>query len=153
MSYKPFLIFLLFFSLCGCNHDNGSQSESLLDIKSNEIIKSFFSELHTRNKTAIVNLLRQNENIDLNDSSTLNLVKKFNDINELSGKLMSEKLLRKKLLGDDLGVYIYLVKYESKFYRFVFTFYNNDVTTKVYKFSFDDTADLEIEEGLKLYTN
>ena len=61
--------------------------------------------------------------------------------------------MRKKLLEDDLGVYSYLVRYEKKFYRFVFVFYNNSKAVKIYRFSFDDTIDIELEEAIKLYVN
>jgi len=84
---------------------------------------------------------------------TLILKKKFNDINESFGKFISYRLLRKKLLDDDLGVYAYFVRYEKKFYRFVFVFYNNGNEVKVYRFAFDDTADIELEEAIKLYVN
>lgn len=50
------------------------------------------------------------------------------------------------------SIYSFLVKYEKKFYRFIFTFYNTGTKIKIYKFSYDDVLDLELEESLKLYT-
>jgi hypothetical protein len=117
-------------------------------------IRSFFADVQSGNyKRSLHDLLSKNENIDLQDSLTLQLENKFGVINEVSGRFVSERLLRKKELGDDLGVYVYLVKYEKKFYRFVFTFYNNGSSVKVYKFSFDDAIDIELEDGMKLYVN
>ena len=43
---------------------------------------------------------------------------------------VSQKLHRNKTLDNDLGVSIYLVKYERKLYRFTFTFYNNGTQVK-----------------------
>ena len=74
-------------------------------------------------------------------------------MNETSGKFVSENLLRKKDIGNDLGVFIYFVKYERKFYRFIFTFYNYSGDIKIYKYSFDDKIDSELEEALRLYVN
>jgi hypothetical protein len=61
--------------------------------------------------------------------------------------------LKKRFMNDDIGMYSYLAKYDKKFYRFVFMFYNNGKTVKLYKFLFDDNIDLELEESLKFYTN
>lgn len=72
-------------------------------------------------------------------------------INELSGKFISERLLRKREIGNDLGVYVYFVSYDKRFYRF--TFYNNGSVIKIYKISFDDNIDSEIEESMRLYAN
>jgi hypothetical protein len=41
----------------------------------------------------------------------------------------------------------------GKIYRLTFSFYNNDLAVKIYKFSFDDVIDIEMEESLKLYVN
>jgi hypothetical protein len=101
--------------------------------------------------TAMDDLLSSNENIDLKDSSTIVLKDKFSNINRFSGAYRGNSLIKKKSINDDIAVYSYLAKYDKKFYRFVFVFYNNGVKTKIYKFMFDDTAELEIEESLKLY--
>jgi hypothetical protein len=71
--------------------------------------------------------------------------------NLLSGAYRGKSLIKKKSINDDIAVYSYLAKYDKKFYRFLFVFYNNGIKTKIYKFLFDDTAELEIEESLKLY--
>jgi hypothetical protein len=143
--------------LCSCAQQsvkNPSTDSKYLNSKITPIIETFFNNVKSdKYKTALTDLFSQNENIDLHDSLTINLENKFNVINESSGRFISQRLLRKKELGDDLGVYVYLVKYEKKFYRFSFTFYNNESAVKIYKFSFDDTIDIELEDGMKLYVN
>jgi hypothetical protein len=154
---KRLLKCFLLLSLCSCEQQslkNPSTDSRYLTNKIAPIIDSFFNQVKSDNyKMALIELFSQNENIDLHDSLTINLESKFNAINESSGKFVSQRLLRKKELADDLGVYIYLVKYEKKFYRFSFTFYNNGSSIKIYKFSFDDVIDVELEEGIKLYVN
>ena len=116
------------------------------------MIDSFFQKVESKNyNAAIDDLLSSNENIDLRDSATIALKGKFSSINQFSGAYRGNSLIKKKSLNDDIAVYSYLAKYDKKFYRFVFVFYNNGLKTKIYKFLFDDTAELEIEESLKLY--
>jgi hypothetical protein len=125
-----------------------------IDSKSISLVKTFFSKVKSgKYENALDELLAQNINIDLKDSLTLSLKNKFLNINKSSGKFMSYRLILKKSLGNDLGVYSYIVKYDKKFYRFLFTFYNNESEVNIYKFSFDDTIDLEMEESLRLYLN
>lgn len=159
MKVKIVELFLLL-SLCGCAQQKGKDVESknleskYLSEKSIPAIKVFFDSIKSGKYAAALNeLLKANENINLQDSGTINLQNKFSSLNEASGKFVSERLMRKKELGDDLGVYVYLVKYDKKFYRFTFTFYNNGSAVRIYKFSFDDVIDIELEEALKLYVN
>lgn len=141
--------------MLGCSQSKVQENTSSdFSLKSKAVIEDFFENVKSGNYNAsLKGLLSKNKNIDLLDSLTISLENKFAAINESSGKFMSKRLLRQKELESDLGVYVYLVKYEKKFYRFTFTFYNNDVEVKLYKFSFDDTIDVEIEEGIKLYVN
>ncbi len=132
----------------------GNEKFEYIDNCSNKVIDNFFHTISLGNyNQAIEDLLNENNNIDPKDSATINLKKQFNDINETSGKYIQYKPLRKKNLNNDLGIYCYLVKYDKKFYRFLFTFYNNESNVKIYKFSFDDNLDVELEESLKLYIN
>ena len=145
----------LLLSLCSCAQQNKENDESKhLNEGVVVIINNFFKIMKSGNfNNAIDELLSNNENIDIQDSLALNLKSKFKDVNQSSGKLISYRLLRKKSLANDLGVYSYIVKYDKKAYRFLFTFYNNDTRIKIYKFSFDDTLDIELEESLRLYLN
>jgi hypothetical protein len=137
-----------------CSQPKNNEKEKNLDKIVVPIIEDFFAKIQSGEyKTAVDYLLGKNDNIDLRDSFTIRLREKFNNLNETSGSYISSRLMRKKLLEDDLGVYSYLVKYDKKFYRFVFVFYNNSKTVKIYRFSFDDTIDIELEEGIKLYVN
>ena len=154
MKWSILLIFLLLFC-ASCERPNKNNvSSEILDGQSLPIIKSFFESVQSgQYKVALENLLKTNENIDLKDSLTLILKRRFEDINESSGKFISDRLIREKCLGDDVGIYAYIVKYENKFFRFLFIFYNNGERVKIYKFSFDDTMDPELEESIKLYSN
>jgi hypothetical protein len=147
--WRIFLISSLFLS---CKNANSSDSNSKLDSICIPVIDSFFQKIQTGNyKAAIDDLLTSNENIDLNDSETIAMKSKFSVINTLAGPYRGESLLKKRVINDDVGVYSYLAKYDKKFYRFIFVFYNNGIKTRIYKFLFDDTAELEMEESLKLY--
>jgi hypothetical protein len=123
-----------------------------LDSDSKPVIEEFFHKLGSSNyKMAIDDLLATNKNIDPKDSGTITLKEKFNSINEFSGAYRGESLIGRRSLKDDIAIYSYLAKYDKKFYRFIFGFYNNGVQTSLFKFSFDDNAEVEIEESLKLY--
>ncbi len=140
---------LLFFS-CSQKLDESK----VIDENATAVIHSFFENLKSSNyKKALPLLLSQNENINLADSSTLKLENNLVALHEVSGPFIGYSLLKKKAVGDDLGVYSYLVKYDKRFYRFLFLFYNNGKKIKIYKFSFDDNIDLDLEESLKLYVN
>lgn len=152
---KIMLQFFLLLTLCSCGQQvKKDNSSKYLESQVQPIVDNFFENVQkAKYANAIEDLLNKNENIDLQDSLTIILKKKFIAINESSGKFMSKRLLRSKQLDDDLGVYTYLVKYEKKFYRFVFIFYNNGNQVKIYRFSFDDVIDVELEEAIKLYVN
>ena len=150
MRYWKILTISLF--LIGCKSSNNADSIGKLDGICIPMIDSFFQKVESKNyNAAIDDLLSSNENIDLRDSATIALKGKFSSINQFSGAYRGNSLIKKKSLNDDIAVYSYLAKYDKKFYRFVFVFYNNGLKTKIYKFLFDDTAELEIEESLKLY--
>jgi hypothetical protein len=145
------LIFFLFL-LVSCNTDLRKDEPVKLDEDCKPIINKFFNSLLSNNyRRAIDELLADNENIDQKDSNTISLKEKFYAINEGSGNYRGQTLIKKRGLNSDLAVFSYLAKYDKKFYRFVFVFYNNGVRTKIFKFSFDDNAALELEESLKLY--
>jgi hypothetical protein len=130
-------LFTLFIVISiGCN----SQPPSVMIEKiATPIIDSFFSSIKAgRVKDAMEKLIESNPNFDKNDSTTISLIQNLVATNDASGSYMGNRLLKKRLLGDDIGLYIYLVKYEKRFYRFVFTFYNNGKTVKLNKFQFDD---------------
>lgn len=146
-----FFISLIFAAGCkspAVKHEDGTE----LSRKSAIIVNSFFKSIKSGDYIKGLNqLLGGNDIIDMKDSGTILMQNKFRFLNEASGKFVSEKLLRKRNLGNDVAVYIYFVKYDKKFYRFTFTFYNNDSVVKIYKFSFDDTIDTEMVESLRLY--
>jgi hypothetical protein len=145
------LFFLLILTSVGCNSQ--SIKTSVIDKNAKPVINSFFNSLKTNAAESLTQLLASNPNINLNDSATLNLKINFLFINEAAGPYMGNRLLKKRYLGDDIAVYSYLVKYERKFYRFLFMFYNNGKNVKLYKFLFDDSVDAELEESLKFYLN
>jgi len=145
---------ILLFLFDSCSDKGKNDASSFLDERSLIAIKPFFENIESgKYEIAARDLLKSNENIDLNDSSTINLIRKFIELNQTSGRFVSYKILRKKTFQNDIGVYCYLAKYEKKFYRFTFVFYNNEKEVKIFKFSFDDNIDAELEEGTKLFLN
>ncbi len=142
---------LFIFIAIGCSSQPNKNS---IDKKAMPLIDSLFKNVVTQNATAALEqLLASNPNINLRDSATINLQNSFVLINEASGPFMGYRLLKKRSLEDDITIYSYLAKYEKKFYRFVFIFYNNGKSIKLYKFLFDDNIDVELEESLKFYAN
>jgi hypothetical protein len=151
-----FLFLAVIIASIGCSQSQSKtrDQETEIDKKSLPVIQSFFKKMESGEyKIAVDYLLAQNDNIGLQDSGTINLKLKFNQINENGDHFISQKLIRKKGIDNDLCVYSYFVKYERKYYRFIFVFYNNDKDTKITRFSFDDAIDVELEEAIKLYSN
>jgi hypothetical protein len=135
----------------GCATKSKDKNE-FLDSQSKQTIDKFFEAIASDNyKKGLIELFKSNQNISLEDSSTILLEKNFYQINETSGKFVSDSLLRQNQIGDDIGAYSYLAKYEKTFYRFLFIFYNNGHDTKIYKFSFDAEIPAELEESIKFY--
>lgn len=145
------LLTLLILISIGCN----SQSKkNILDESAMPLINAFFKTLQEKKPMAgLEELLGANPNINPKDSATLNLKNSFQFINEASGSFMGFRLLKKRSLENDLIIYSYLAKYDKKFYRFVFMFYNNGSNTKLYKFLFDDDLDEELEGSLRFYSD
>ncbi|HYF31804.1 MAG TPA: hypothetical protein VD993_11855 [Chitinophagaceae bacterium] len=148
------LISAINFSNCNSS-DNGKASTKLrLDKDCVPIIERFFARIQSaKHKEAIDSLLLSNPYINFNDSLAVDLRQKFNDINEYSGKYWGYKLIKKREIEGDVAIYSYLVKYEKKFYRFIFIFYKASDVTRLYKFSYNDMIDLELEEALRLHIN
>ena len=138
---------LFFFVSC-----KTSINETSLDKECNPVILNFFSTIQNgKYHQALENLLTSNLDINLKDTNTLLLVSKFDSINSLSGSFIGYEIVRKRQVGKDLAIYSCLVKYQKKFYRFVFVFYRAETTALLYKFTFDDSIDIELEESLKFY--
>lgn len=135
----------------GCN----SQSvKNNIDRTATSLIETFFKDIQVKEPSvALDGLLRNNPNISLEDSSTLILKRSFVLVNEVSGAYKGFRILKKRFIEDDIGIYSCLAKYEKKFYRFIFMFYNNGDTIRLYKFLFDEDIDEELEGSLKFYTN
>lgn len=154
MKASLYLIIVLFIlSACKSNIGSDEKPISELEQKCKLVIDSFFSELSNgRHDFAIENLLSSNPFMNKTDTAIKDLKLKFSLLNNVSGKFVGFTLLKKREISNDLAIFSYLAKYESKFYRFVFIFYNNGKEVRLYKFMFDSFVDIEIEESLKLYT-
>ncbi|MEO5562118.1 MAG: hypothetical protein ABIR18_01760 [Chitinophagaceae bacterium] len=132
--------------------DPGFQSE-LIDKLAEPFIDSFFKSMRSKGASvAIENLLSSNPHIDIENPAAINLKRRFISIHETSGRFMGYRLLKKRFLEDDLGVYSYLVKYEKNFFRFIYTFYNNGSSIRLYKFLLDDNIDAELEKSIRVHT-
>lgn len=140
-----FLLVSLFFNSC-------RTKTSSIDSYCLTATTNFFNRIGTSDYSlALDSLLLSNKDIDFTDSTTIKLKEEFKGINELSGRYLGYKLLRKRIVQDDIAIYSYLVKYEKKFYRFIFIFYNTGTKVNIYRFGYDNALDLELEESLKLY--
>ncbi len=152
----PVLLLLLFIVSCQQHVDARNDKDTTsnnIDKNASPLIDNFFKGIKSGNyNKALEELLSQNENIDLKDSATFSLQEKFNGINQYSGAYVDSKVLKKRFVKDAIGMYTYLVRYEKKFYRFTFIYYDNGTKVSIYKFTFDDVLEFELEESLKLYT-
>jgi hypothetical protein len=138
---------VLLMAFANCKTSNvDKRCEKIIDVFFNGIAKGKY-------QSTLTEFLAANKNINLKDSNMIDLKNKFDVINQYSGKYVGYDLIKKRNLNDDVVIYSYLVKYEKKFYRFVFVFYNVNGTPLIYRFTFDDTLGLELEESLKLYVN
>ena len=150
LAVKIIVTLLVLFSF-SCN---SQQPASKMDKIAIPIIEAFFAKVaRGESDNAIATLLSGNPNIDQNDSSVIDLRNKFDIISNAVGDFRGKSLIKKRSLNEEVSVYSYLAKYEKKFYRFWFMFYNNGSKIAIYKFRFDDDLDVELEESLKLYTN
>jgi hypothetical protein len=146
------LLIFIFISVAGF----GCQSQKEVSRSENEATKQvtvlFQAITQGQYNEGLLALLKSNDNLNLQDSSVIKLREQFRRINESSGKFIDYRLLKKKSAGnDDVIVCSYLAKYEDRFYRFTFTFYDNGASVKLYKFYFDDNLSVEMEEAIKLY--
>jgi hypothetical protein len=146
------IVFSLFILIAlGCN---SNPEKNRIDETAISLIDTFFKTIKANHaEYALDELLKTNPNISPKDSATLNLKNNFSMINNVSGFYVSYRLLKKRFLRNDIGIYSYLAKYEKRFYRFVFIFYNNDKNVKLYSFLFDDSLGDELEGSLKYYVN
>jgi len=126
------------------------QSEQIDSIAA-PFIESFFKRIKTKGAAvAIEYLFSFSPDLDAASSAAINLKNNFVHINDTSGRLLNHRLLKKGFIDDDMGLYCYLAKFEKHLYRFIYTFYNNGNAVKLYKFSFDDDLDFELEKSLIL---
>ncbi len=122
MKYWKILMIICF--LIGCKSSDNADSISKFDTVCIPTIDSFFQKVESKNyNAAIDDLLSSNENIDLKDSATIALKGNFSIINQVSGAYRGKSLIKKKSINDDIAVYSYLVKYDKKFYRFLFVLF------------------------------
>lgn len=147
-----FVIFS-FVLLCGCNDAIGNQeTPDPFYAASVQSIEGFLKKLQTGDADeALQSLLRQNPNIDIQDSSVIQLRKSFIEINQFSGRLVDAKMITSRVLSGRVAIFSYLASFEKRFYRFLFLYYNNGANVRIYKFKFDDSIDLELEESLRLF--
>jgi hypothetical protein len=152
MNYAKIATICFLFLICSCKGADNMNVSSKMNSACGSLIDDFFKKMESNNfKGAINDLLLSNPNIDSKDSATIAMKDRFSSINFISGAYRGRSLLKKRGINDALAIYSYLVKYDKKFYRFVFTFYDNGDQTKIYKFSFDDSIEIELEESVKLY--
>ena len=157
MNLRNAFLFIFFTIVTGCKSQGDGNSiqsaeNSAFDKECTRTIKLFFKEIESNKyNDGLETLLRQNPGIDFTDSTTINLREQFSVLNKISGKYNGNTFLRKKLIGEDVGAYSYLAKYDKKYYRFLFVFYNTEGTTRIFKFKFDDSITQELEESLRIY--
>jgi hypothetical protein len=137
--------------LVSCSSSKESHSENKLEQDCRPMIEDFFKQLKERDTLALKKFLSSNEFLDITDSASQDLFSKFLLLGKTSGSLLSYSPLHKKVINNDIAAFSYLAKYEKRFYRYTFLFYNNSRDTRIFKFSIDEQAGFELEESLKIY--
>lgn len=144
---------LLSMQSCGNKQIEKRNNTESFDKACTPIISGFFQKIKAgQYEEGIKELLMSNPNMNTDDSATINLKNQFKRLNNEAGKFVNFSLLSKRAVNNDLCIYSYLAKYDRRFYRFVFVFYNNDSNIRLYRYSFDSSIDLELEESLKFYS-
>ncbi len=146
--------YILYFSILIALGCNSQSSKSRIESKTMPIIDSFFNRVSNKEySNAFDELLKSNPDINIEDSLTVESKKNFLYINNVAGVFIEYHLLKKRFISEDIAVYTYLAKYEKKYFRFFFMFYNNGKIIQLYKFRFDDDLASELEASLQYYTN
>lgn len=70
---------------------------------------------------------------------------------DMVGKYHGHEVITTKTIGDTVTYVTYMVKYDRQPIRFTFIFYKPDGEWRVYKFSYKDGLDDELEESGKVY--
>lgn len=153
LSVGLFICLLFSIQSCSDREIENKNSTTHFDKICEPIISDFFHKIQSgQYEEGINGLLISNPNMNTDDSVAINLRDQFRKINTVSGKFVKYTLMKKRAIDNDLCVYSYLAKYETNFYRFVFVFYNNNSSVRLYRYSFDSSIDFEVEESLKYYS-
>lgn len=149
---KYLLMLLLLLAGSGCQQPAQTDA-SAIDQTAEKILAPFFNSLKNSESSSrmLEKLLGSNSNITVNDSVRADIERKLDFIRQSSGAYVSARMVKKQGIGDDVMAYSYIIKYKVKFYRFIFVFYNNGESVKLYKFSFDEEVNEELESGMKFY--
>jgi hypothetical protein len=147
------IILLNCFFLSSCNSESGKkETPSAIKSVAIPIVENFFSILEKgQAEKAVLYLLESNSGIPKDDSLFIKTVEELTNLPLNAGSFVDYVFLKEKKVLDIVEVYVYLVRYENLYYRFLFEFYNNKKSIKFSRFNLDNHIGGEIEESLKLY--
>jgi hypothetical protein len=116
-----------------------------------KIIDEFFS-LYKKNPNGAVDYIFST-NKWMNDSKDQieNVKFKLNGTLKLLGDYAGYNLITKKVVGDQLILYTYIIKYDRQPLRFSLLFYKPSNEWRLHNFSYDDSLDEELTEAAKAY--
>ena len=117
-----------------------------------DMIAAFADRLDTEGpQSAIDSLFSTNEwmmrSLDTRDQIKTQLT----NLLPLIGAYHGREQIATRQVGGSLVLYSYLFKYARQPIRFNFMFYRPEAKWTLYKFTFDDSFDAELEEANKLY--
>lgn len=102
-------------------------------------------------RAAVDSLFATNEWMMRNQDTREQVGSQLANLLPLVGDYLGMEHVATKRAGESLVLHSYLFKYERQPVRFNFMFYRPEGEWGIYRFSFDDSFDAELEEANKLY--
>jgi hypothetical protein len=117
-----------------------------------DLIAAFAERLHTEGPhVAVDSLFSTNEWMMRSQDTRDQITTQLTNLLPLIGAYHGREQIATRQAGGSLVLYSYLFKYDRQPVRFNFMFYRPEEEWRLYRFTFDDSFDVELEEANKLY--
>jgi hypothetical protein len=137
------LIGLLFYSL---------NSLAQVQAEPQKIIDEFFKLYKEKNSDAALDyVFGTNKWMNESKDQIDNVKFKLNSTLKQLGEYQGYDLITKKVVGEHLSLFTYMVRYDRQPLRFSLLFYKPNTQWRLHNFSYDDNIDEELGEASKAY--
>lgn len=127
-------------------------SPTLAQNEPQDIIATFADRLENEGpRAAIDSLFSTNEWMMRSQDTRDQITTQLTNLLPLIGEYHGREQIAARQAGGSLVLHSYLFKYDRQPIRFNFMFYRPQEVWTLYKFTFDDSFDAELEEANKLY--